>query len=577
MAVHRLAGGIQHLGRAHIPDDCDDGELLGRFVERRDESAFAALVRRHGPMVWGVCRRVVGHHQDAEDAFQAAFLVLARRAAAVRPRRLVANWLYGVASRTALKAKAVAGKRQAREKFVAQLPEVGSDRPEAWAGLDLLIDRELAALPDKYRAAVVLCDLEGQKGKDAARQLGVPEGTLASRLRTGRVLLAKRLTRKGITLFGGALATLITDRSATAGVPAGLVTSTTRAATGKPADVVANVSALTEGVMKAMVLTKLKLVLAGVLVVGVLALAGARHAAAQLVPASGEKRETPSPVTRDAANPPPVADEAAKKAAVPANDATALVSYAVADLVTPIPDVGRNAAKKGDDGTREDWLIRKVTRAVAPDSWQGAGGTGLIRYSQRDKTLVVSNTPAVQARVRYLLETMRRVQDVQVAMEIRVVSLDAACLREVRELIPRLKTGDHAVLNDAEAFALLRKAQDGAGTTVTQAPKVTVFPGQFVTLSLDLGKEPGGAGMVDVRLCALVATDLQRLQLDVKAAVGKADFSSTTWMEDGSTVAQVKRDGAGYRLLVVTPRVIIGLGDEVATPGAVRTRAADKK
>ena len=214
---------------------------------------------------------------------------------------------------------------------------------------------------------------------------------------------------------------------------------------------------------------------------------------------------------------------------------------------------------------------------MAPASWEGAGGTGTVHYSARDRTLVVNHTAAVQARVRYLLETMRRVQDVQVAVEIRVVSLDAACLQTVQELLPRLKAGDPAVLNDAETFALLRKAQDGAGTTVALGPKVTVFPGQRVTLPLDLGKEPGGAGKVEVRLGALVAADLQHLQLEVKAEWGNADFSGTTWLEDGATVAQVKRDGAGYRMLVVTPRVVIRLEDEVPAPGVGRTRAADKK
>jgi hypothetical protein len=246
------------------------------------------------------------------------------------------------------------------------------------------------------------------------------------------------------------------------------------------------------------------------------------------------------------------------------------VSYPVADLVIPVPDMDLNAPRKRDAGTGEDWLIRKVTRAVAPDSWEGAGGTGVIRYSPRDMTLVVHNTVAVQARVNSLLETMRRVQAVQVSAEIRVVSLDAACLLKVQDLLPRLKTGDHAVLNDAEAFALLRKAQDGAGTTVVQGPKVTLIPGQRVALSLDPGK-------TDVRFGALVAADLRHLQLDVKAAVGKADFSSTTWMEDGATLAQFQRDGARYRMLVVTPRVVISLGDEVAAPGALRARPADKE
>src|SRR5439155_26822202 len=102
MAVHRLATVIEHLRRRSLPDEpsVSDGQLLDQFIEHQDERAFEALVQRHSPMVWGVCRRIVGHHQDAEDAFQATFLVLARRATSIRPRAMVANWLYGVAQRT---------------------------------------------------------------------------------------------------------------------------------------------------------------------------------------------------------------------------------------------------------------------------------------------------------------------------------------------------------------------------------------------------------------------------------------------------------------------------------------------
>ena len=184
MATSQLSRAIQYLRTATLQDGAglSDGQLLDHFIEQRDEAAFAALVRRHGPVVWGVCHRVLGHHHDAEDAFQATFLVLAHKAASVRPREMVANWLYGVAHRTALNAKATAGKRRAREKQVMTMPESESAPQDPWTNLVPLIDQELAALPDMYRVAIVLCDLEGKTRREAARQLVLPEKTLATRL-----------------------------------------------------------------------------------------------------------------------------------------------------------------------------------------------------------------------------------------------------------------------------------------------------------------------------------------------------------------------------------------------------------
>src|SRR5262249_55047769 len=154
-------------------------QLLERFLEHRDEAAVAALVRRHAPMVWGVCRRVVGNHHDAEDAFQATFLVLIRKASSVRARELVGNWLYGVAHQTALKTRALLAKRRAREKQMTDLPESTDAKQEAWRDLQAVLDQELSRLPDKYRVAIVLCDLEGKTRREVACQLNLPEGTLA--------------------------------------------------------------------------------------------------------------------------------------------------------------------------------------------------------------------------------------------------------------------------------------------------------------------------------------------------------------------------------------------------------------
>src|SRR5262245_326915 len=182
-----------------------DAELLGRFLARQDEAAFEVLVRRHGAMVLGVCRRVLGHAQDAEDAFQATFLVLVRRAAAIRKRDSVGNWLYGVAYRTSLEARAAAARRHATERQVSTMPEPAVGPAEPLGDLRAVLDAELARLPEKYRAALVLCDLQGHARREAARQLGVPEGTLSSRLAAGRRLLADRLARRGISLSLAAL------------------------------------------------------------------------------------------------------------------------------------------------------------------------------------------------------------------------------------------------------------------------------------------------------------------------------------------------------------------------------------
>src|SRR5262249_22929983 len=153
------------------------------------EAAFEALVVRHGPMVWGVCRRTLRDPNDAEDAFQATFLVLARKAPSIAHRELVANWLFAVARKTAVRARAMAFRRWSREQLVATMPEpepTGDDRTN---DLLALLDEEVSRLPRKYRAPVVLCELEGKTHQEAASQLGCPVGTVSSRLSRGRAML----------------------------------------------------------------------------------------------------------------------------------------------------------------------------------------------------------------------------------------------------------------------------------------------------------------------------------------------------------------------------------------------------
>lgn len=278
MANGSMGKVMDHLRNAVLAGgepDLTDGQLLECFVNRRDEAAVAALVRRHGAMVWGVCRRVLHNHHDAEDAFQATFLVLVRKATSILPREMVGNWLYGVAYQTARKARATKAKRQAREKHVKGMPEPeASVEANLWPELEPLLDQELSRLPEKYRAAIVLCDLQGKTRTEAARQLKIPEGTLSSRLTTARRMLAKRLARHGLTVSGGAVAAMLSQQVASAAVPPSVVSSTIKAATQFAAGqavttgaVSAQVAALTEGVVKSMLLTKIRLATAAMAVV----------------------------------------------------------------------------------------------------------------------------------------------------------------------------------------------------------------------------------------------------------------------------------------------------------------------
>jgi RNA polymerase sigma factor (sigma-70 family) len=229
-------------------------------------------------MVLGICRRILVDPHDAEDAFQATFLVLVRKASSIARRELLGNWLYGVAYRTAKEAKARAARRRAKEEHVVDdVPQAGLTRDDADHDLRDALDEELIRLPERYRLPLVLCDLEGGSRRDVARRLGLPEGTVSSRLARGRGLLRERLTRRGLTLSAGAVAAAITRDSASATVPAHLIDSTVRAATQLAAGstamagaVSASVSTLMEGVLKTMLLSKLKVMAITLLTMGIL-------------------------------------------------------------------------------------------------------------------------------------------------------------------------------------------------------------------------------------------------------------------------------------------------------------------
>jgi RNA polymerase sigma factor (sigma-70 family) len=279
----RLTRYLRDLAAATETRDASDHELVEQFVARRDDAALTALVRRHGPMVCSLCRRVLRNEQDAEDAFQAAFLVFARKAHTLRAQGSVGNWLYGVAYRTALKARTAAARRCRRE-AAAPVRSVAEPLAELTVHeAQTIVDQELARLPDKYRAPLVLCCLEGSTRDEAAQQLGWSISLLKSRLEQARELLRGRLVRRGMTLTAGLFAAGLLGGTAQASLAPALVDATAKAAVlvasgGTAGTVVsAQVRALSEGVLKAMWLTKLMAVAAVclVLVSAVLGVSGA--------------------------------------------------------------------------------------------------------------------------------------------------------------------------------------------------------------------------------------------------------------------------------------------------------------
>jgi RNA polymerase sigma factor (sigma-70 family) len=307
---------LRHLRRVAGLDpghDLTDAALLARYVGGRDEQAFAALVHRYGRLVRSVCRRVLHHPQDADDAFQATFLVFAARAPSIRKATSVSSWLYGAAYRTAMNAK----RQRTRRREEQGAPDArGREQPVTEAALrelQVILDQEVSALPEKYRAPFVLCCLDGRSKAEAARELGWKEGTVSGRLARAREELRQRLLRRGVVL-SAALAVLGLGGAAEAAVPPPLVKGTVAAAlafgAGKTAvagRVSAEVVALAKGALRNMGSTKPKVVtallvalgcLAGARLLSLQALAGGREPAApQTTPEASQE----SPALRAAA------------------------------------------------------------------------------------------------------------------------------------------------------------------------------------------------------------------------------------------------------------------------------------
>lgn len=214
---------------ARVDPEPSDQDLLTRYVDRRDEAAFAALVQRYGPLVLGVCRRVLGHAQDSEDAFQATFLVLARKAGAITKGASMGGWLYRVAYRIARKLKGRQARRQLREREAQEFAAAEETPAWVWRELRAVLDEEVNRLPDKYRLPFILCYLHGKTNEEAAQQLACPVGTLSSRLAWARERLRTRLTHRGVVLSAAVLAGGLTAEAGPVAVARPLAEATVRA------------------------------------------------------------------------------------------------------------------------------------------------------------------------------------------------------------------------------------------------------------------------------------------------------------------------------------------------------------
>jgi RNA polymerase sigma factor (sigma-70 family) len=312
MAREDLHGFVQNLcRRLGTPGGAgtSDAELLDRWVAARDEAAFELLLRRHAPLVLGVCRRLLHRPQDVEDAFQAAFLLLVRKAASIRRGQAVGSWLYKVTYRVALRA------RSSQENLPARTPPdlatfpAPPDDELLWRDLRPVLDDEVQRLPEKYRSAFVLCHLQGLTNQEAADALGCPLGTVLSRLSWARQRLRSRLTRRGLVVSAAGLVTALTENAAPAAVPPTLIQSTLAASirfSAAPAGTAGATrsSLLADGVSKTMFLNRLKLMTVAAAVLGLLTVCGI---------AAVHRTEGAPPAPRGTAKPPAPGDTPAKE------------------------------------------------------------------------------------------------------------------------------------------------------------------------------------------------------------------------------------------------------------------------
>src|SRR5262245_9468512 len=351
-----------------------DAQLLGRFAASREESAFAALVRRHGGLVWGVCRHLLRREQDAEDAFQATFLVLARRANAVRKTEAVGSFLHGVAYRIARKVRHSMHVRQVHERRAASQTAERPVADLAWHELQAALDEEVRRLPLTYRGAFVACCLEGMSRGEAARELGCKQGTVSSRVARARELLQERLARRGVTLPAALCAGVLWRQSAAAAIPIGLERAAVEAGLGGAS---ATVTALAEGVA-GMAAWRV-----GVVLLGLCVLVGVGAWGHSAAPPSAEA--TPKEEARKDRHGDPLPPEAVARFGTSRHRAPESHVAVTADGKEVVAVGNDLVVRRFDAATGELRSLRQLPRASTYWTWLSPRGTYLLTLGWMEK------------------------------------------------------------------------------------------------------------------------------------------------------------------------------------------------
>jgi RNA polymerase sigma factor (sigma-70 family) len=449
-------------------ENLSDGDLLDGFVSRGDPSAFRALLVRHGGLVLGVCRRLLPP-ADADDAFQATFLIFLRKARSLTRRHLVGNWLYGVAHRVALKARSLLARRRLRERPLEEDPLPGAARDRSTADWGPILEEEVRGLPDRLRAPVLLCYLEGHTNEEAARVLGWPSGTVKSRLARARDLLRRRLRRRGLVPGVGVAALLAREAAPVVAGPLrdGLLEAAGGPASGQAVSTTATL--LAQGVLRAMWMMRAKSLVAVLFLAGAV---GLGLSLATTPPARADKPSGAPPAEKQ----PPAAKERPAPPAAEKKDAP------------PRPS-GEKPAPKPDEETAA--RIKSLIQQLGDDSFTvreaatkelikiGRPAVPFLRAALKDKDIEISQRSrkvldALKQSVVYLTEDLQD-SDPGIRKEAAeaLEQMGARAKDAVPALVKALKDKDEGV-RDAVIMALLAIDPDNKALADAAPAKASV-------------------------------------------------------------------------------------------------------